>query len=338
MSVTETVAAQPTLLVVHAHPDDECLGTGGTLARYSAEGVKTVLVTATRGEEGEIHDPELTEEEARPRLGEIRTEELRRAVAHLGISELEFLGYRDSGMMGTPANEHPDNFHNANFDEAVGRLVAIVRRHRPQVMITYNEDGGYGHPDHLQCHKVTVAAYEAASDPTRYPDAGPAWEPSKLYAIAWSRENWRRLRDELKARGIEWPRGNDDEQQAQESSGEGDGEPIAPEALGQEPAATEGAAEAQAQAEEEEEWGQPESTISTFIDTIDHWRVVRDALREHRTQPVGFFLDLPEDLAPRVRAMDYFVLLRSRVDSSLPESDLFAGIRTGAAEAVAVTD
>jgi LmbE family N-acetylglucosaminyl deacetylase len=335
MGDTGTLAARPTLLVVHAHPDDECLGTGGTLARYSAEGVKTVLVTATRGEEGEIHDPNLTEDEARPRLGEIRTEELRRAVAHLGVTTLEFLGYRDSGMMGTPANEHPDNFHNANFDEAVGRLVAIVRRHRPQVMITYNEDGGYGHPDHLQSHKVAVAAYEAAGDPARYPDAGPAWEPSKFYAIAWSRENWRRLRDELKARGIEWPRGgSDDEEQAQAASAEG--EPVAPEALGQEPAAAEGTPAAQA--EEEEEWGQPESTISTFINTVDYWRVVRDALREHRTQPVGFFLDLPEDLAPRVRAMDYFVLLRSKVDSSLPEDDLFAGIRTAAPEAVAATD
>lgn len=338
MSVAETVLAPPTLMVVHAHPDDECLGTGGTLARYSAEGITTVLVTATRGEEGEIHDPNLTEEEARPRLGEIRTEELTRAVGHLGVSALEFLGYRDSGMMGTPANEHPDNFHNANFDEAVGRLVALIRRYRSQVLITYNEDGGYGHPDHLQSHKVTATAYDAAGDPARYPEAGEPWAPSKFYAIAWSRENWRRLRDELKARGIRWPRDNDEEQEAQPAaSAEGEGEPIAPEALGQEPAAEE-TAEAQQQSEEEEGWGQPESTISAFIDTVDYWRVVRDALREHRTQPVGFFLDLPEDLAPKVRAMDYFVLLRSRVDSSLPESDLFAGVQTAKPEAVAVTD
>jgi LmbE family N-acetylglucosaminyl deacetylase len=336
MSVNGTVLAPPTLMVVHAHPDDECLGTGGTLARYSAEGVNTVLVTATRGEEGEIHDPELTEEEARPRLGEIRTGELTRAVEHLGVTTLEFLGYRDSGMMGTPANEHPENFHNANFDEAVGRLVALMRKHRPQVVITYNEDGGYGHPDHLQCYKVTLAAFEAASDPVRYPEAGPTWEPSKFYAIAWSRENWRRLRDELKARGIAWPRDSDEEQEAQPArvDGQGEGEPIAPEALGQEAAAAEGTAEAQPQSEEEGEWGQPESTISAFIETVDYWRVVRDALREHRTQPVGFFLDLPEDLASKVRAMDYFVLLRSRVDSSLPESDLFAGIQTAVPEAV----
>jgi LmbE family N-acetylglucosaminyl deacetylase len=336
MSAIGTVIAPPTLLVVNAHPDDECLGTGGTLARYSAEGVNTVLVTATRGEEGEIHDPNLTEEEARPRLGEIRTEELRRAVAHLGLSTLEFLGYRDSGMMGTPSNEHPDNFHNANFDEAVGRLVALIRKHRPQVLITYNEDGGYGHPDHLQCHKVTVAAYEAAADPARYPDAGPAWAPSKLYAIAWSRENWRKLRDELKERGIKWP--GEEEQEAQPATAEGEGKPVAPEALGQEPAAAEGTPEAAQQAEEEEEWGQPESTISTFIDTGDYWRVVRDALREHRTQPVGFFLDLPEDLAAKVRAMDYFVIVRSNVDTPLPEDDLFAGIAVAAREAAAVSD
>jgi LmbE family N-acetylglucosaminyl deacetylase len=332
-----TNAAPLTLLVVHAHPDDECLGTGGLLARYSAEGINTVLVTATRGEEGEMHDPDRTEEEARPRMAEIRDEELRRAVAILGVKHLELLGYRDSGMIGTPANKHPDNFHNANFDEAVGRLVAIIRRHRPQVLVTYNEDGGYGHPDHLQCHKTTVAAFDAAGDPARYPDAGPAWEPQKLYAIAWSREAWRTLRDELAARGIKWPLDNNDEKQAEEAvAGDAEAAPVAPEALGQEPAAAETAAAQERQ--DEGEWGQPESEISTFIDTRDYWRTVHEALRQHRTQPVGFFLDLPEDLAALARSRDYFVLLRSRVDSVLPEDDIFAGIRAAAPEAVAATD
>jgi LmbE family N-acetylglucosaminyl deacetylase len=143
----------------------------------------------------------------------------------------------------------------------------------------------------------------------------------------------------LKERGIKWPgEEREEEQTAPAATAEGEGEPIAPEALGQEPAAAEGTPEAEQQSEEEEGWGQPESTISTFIDTIDYWRVVRDALREHRTQPVGFFLDLPEDIAPKVRAMDYFVILRSSVDTSLPEDDIFAGIRTATPEAVAVTD
>lgn len=309
-----------TLMVVHAHPDDECLGTGGTLARYSAEGVRTVLVTATKGEEGEIHDPDLNEEEARPRLAEIREEELRRAVAILGVTDLEFLGYRDSGMMGTPANEQPDNFHNADLEEAIGRLVRLIRHYRPQVLITYNEDGGYGHPDHLQCHRVTAAAYDAAADPARFPEAGPAWAVAKFYATAMSRERWRAFRDELKARGIEWPRGNDDEQQE----------------------AAEARAEREGQ-EEDEEWGQPEETITTFVDTATYGKVVRDALREHRTQPVFFFTRLPDDLAVRTGAMDYFVLLRSRVEAQRPESDIFAGLRDGVAAAegaqvVATTD
>ena len=327
MSAVPTAVAPPTLLVVHAHPDDECLGTGGTLARYAAEGVRTVLVTATRGDEGEIHDPTLTEEEARPRLGEIREGELRRAVAILGVDTLEFLGYRDSGMMGTPSNAHPDNFHNANFDEAVGRLVRIIRRDRPQVVVTYNEDGGYGHPDHLQSHKVTAVAFDAAGDPARYRDAGTPWAPSKFYAIAWSRENWRKLREELKARGIEWPIGRSDDDKPDDAATAADAEValVAPEALGQEPATADAAPVAQ-ERQEEEEWGQPESEISTFIDVRPYWRTVREALREHRTQPVGFFLDIPDDLAELSRAMDYFVLLRSNVDSQLPESDLFAGV------------
>ncbi len=325
MSTVATAAEPLTLLVVHAHPDDECLGTGGTLARYAAEGVRTVLVTATKGEEGEMHDPNLTEEDARPRMAEIREGELRRAVAILGLDTLEFLGYRDSGMMGTPANEHPDNFHNANFDEAVGRLVGIIRRDHPQVVVTYNEDGGYGHPDHLQSHKVTAAAFDAAGDPSRYPDAGAPWTPSKFYAIAWSRENWRKLREELKARGFEWPNRSNDDDKTQEAATDADATPVAPEALGQEPATAEAATAAQEQ-QEEEEWGQPESEISTFLDVSPYWRTVREALREHRTQPVGFFLDIPDDLAEMSRGMDYFILLRSNVDSQLPESDLFAGI------------
>ncbi|MGN6564653.1 MAG: PIG-L family deacetylase [Thermomicrobiales bacterium] len=293
-----------TLMAVHAHPDDECLGGGGVLAKYSAEGARTVLVTATGGEEGEIHDPDLTEEEARPRLKEIRAAELRRAVAVLGISDLEFLGYRDSGMVDTPANAHPANFHNADLDEATGRLVRLIRKYRPQVLITYNEDGGYGHPDHLQTHRVTAAAFDAAADPARYPEAGPAWAPAKLYAIAWSRERWRTVWAEMKARGLN-PNPQEDQNEEQE----------------------------QAQDDDEEEWGQAEETITAFIDTAAYWRTTREALRQHRTQPVQFFLNMPDDLAALARETEYFVLLRSRVETTRPEDDLFAGVRAGAAVA-----
>src|SRR5918997_5464174 len=139
--------AEPlTLMVIHAHPDDEVIGTGGIFARYAAEGVRTVLVTCTLGEEGEIVVPELDTPENHARLAEIRREELNESVKILSIGDLEILPYRDSGMVGRPSNEHPECFNQADRHEATGRLVSLVRKYRPQVLITYNEHGGYGHP------------------------------------------------------------------------------------------------------------------------------------------------------------------------------------------------
>jgi len=309
------------VLVVHAHPDDEGIGTGGLLARYAAEGTGTVLVTATLGEEGEIHDPTLVEEEARPRLAAIREEELRRAVAILGIGQLELLGYRDSGMIGTPSNDNPASFHLADPEEALGRLVRLIRQHRPQVLVTYTEKGGYGHPDHIKCHQLTVAAYDAAGDTGRFPEAGEPWTPSKLYATAWSREAWQALRDAMKERGI-WHEEQREERtaEAEERIEEQAGEPI------DEGAATATSA-ATAQPEEEDEEGQPDETITAFIDTGAYWQTARDSLREHRTQPLDFILKLPDDLAAQFYARDYFVLLAARVPTARPEDDLFAGIR-----------
>ncbi len=345
MSTPNDSDAPLTLMAVHAHPDDECFGTGGILPKYAAEGVRTVLVTATRGEEGEIHDPDLTEEEARPRLAEIRTEELRRAAAILNIGAQEFLGYRDSGMAGTPSNERADSFNKADLDEATGRLVRLIRRYRPQVLVTYNEDGGYGHPDHIQCHRVTMRAFDAAGDPARYPDAGPAWQPLKLYATAWSRERWREFRALLEERGIPWPFDREDDGVDDEPArGRGDRLPSRDR---QDPPAAEGAPEAvaatavappedaaqgpAADESQEEEWGQPEETITTFVDVREHWRARREALRQHRTQPVGFLLDLPDDLAELSGSTEHFILLRSRVSTERPEHDLFAGLRQEAA-------
>ncbi len=308
MTATDQAGQPLTLMIVHAHPDDECIGTGGTLPRYAAEGVRTVLVTATLGDEGEIHDPELDEAEARPRLAAIREGELRRATDLLGVGHLELLGYRDSGMVDTPSNADPANFHNADPDEAIGRVVRLIRHYRPQVLVTYNEDGGYGHPDHLQCHRVTAAAYEAAGDPARYPDAGPTWSPSKLYATAWSRERWEELRAEMKERGL----------------------PFGDEGAGEEPDEAEKSAAGDEAGAEEEAWGQPEATITAFIDTSEYWEAARDALRQHRTQPLDFFLKLPDDLLARVYGRDFFILLRSRVATTPPETDLFAGVRAAA--------
>ena len=194
-----------TLMVVHAHPDDEAIGTGGTFARYAAEGVRTVLVTCTLGEEGEIVVPEMDTEEEHVRLGETRLQELKAAVRILGIDALEILPYRDSGMIGRPSNEHPECFNKADPDEATERLVRLVRHYRPQVLVTYNEQGGYGHPDHLMAHAITVAAFGAAGDPARYPQAGAPWTPLKLYYIGFRRSLYLRAWEAMRDRGHPTP-------------------------------------------------------------------------------------------------------------------------------------
>ena len=158
-----------TLMVVHAHPDDESISTGGVLARYADEGLRTVLVTCTGGEVGEIADPGLATPET---LVEVRRRELEQACEILRVGKLHLLGYRDSGMMGTLDNAHPASFHQASLDEATARLVALVRREQPQVLVTYDKNGFYGHPDHIKAHQITAAAYEAAGDPARWPEAG----------------------------------------------------------------------------------------------------------------------------------------------------------------------
>jgi LmbE family N-acetylglucosaminyl deacetylase len=163
-----------TLMIVHAHPDDECISTGGIITKYSEEGVRVVLVTATRGEEGEIVVPELDLPQVRAQFGRFRTAELEEAAIILGVTNLEILGYRDSGMAGTESNNHPDCMHQADPDEVTGRLVKLVRHYKPQVLISYNEFGGYGHPDHIACHKATVAAFDTCS-------------PRKAVLSAWER-------------------------------------------------------------------------------------------------------------------------------------------------------
>ena len=174
-------------LFVHAHPDDETINNGVTMARYVAEGTQVTLLTCTLGEEGEVLVPELELLAAAEadQLGGYRIGELRAAMAALGVTDIRFLGgpgrYRDSGMMGTPANEHPRAFWNADLDEAVAHAVAVVREVRPQVVVTYDENGGYGHPDHIQAHRVAMGAVRAAADPAYRPDLGPAWDTPKVY-------------------------------------------------------------------------------------------------------------------------------------------------------------
>jgi len=147
-----------TLLLVHAHPDDEAISMGGVIMKAKARGHRVVLITATRGEVGEIYN--MDEAEGRPRLGEIRTQELKAAAEILGVDRQEFLGYRDSGMVDTADNRNPHSFHQAPLDEAAGKLAVFVREERPAVVVTYAEDGVYGHPDHVKAHHVTNAALD----------------------------------------------------------------------------------------------------------------------------------------------------------------------------------
>jgi N-acetyl-1-D-myo-inositol-2-amino-2-deoxy-alpha-D-glucopyranoside deacetylase len=176
-----------TLLLVHAHPDDEAISTGGVMMKAGADGHRVVLVTATRGEAGEIYnmDPEST----RPHLGEVRARELEAAARILGVNRGEFLDYRDSGMVGTPENDDPRSFHQAALDEAAGRLAGVLREERPDVVITYAEDGVYGHPDHIKAHFVTTAALDLL--------ARDGWTPTKLYYTAIPRSLMERFMSEM---------------------------------------------------------------------------------------------------------------------------------------------
>ena len=186
------------ILTVHAHPDDEASKGAPTLAMYAQQGVRTVLVCCTGGEEGDLQNPhlrepgqpfhDLTPEQEKATLAALRPLELQRSAEVIGFSEVVMLGYRDSGMPDSEANAHPDCFHQADLDEAVGRLVRVIREQRPQVIITYGDDQrGYPHPDHLKVHDISIPAFERAGDPSWYPELGEPWQPSKLYYSTWSK-------------------------------------------------------------------------------------------------------------------------------------------------------
>jgi mycothiol S-conjugate amidase len=185
------------ILTVHAHPDDEASKGAPTLAKYHAQGVHTVLVCCTGGEEGDLQNPTLREEgrpfhgltpeEERHLVASLRPAELALSAQVIGFDEVVMLGYRDSGMAESEPNLHPESFHQADIDEATGRLVGVIRRTRPQIIITYNDDQqGYPHPDHIRVHDISVLAFERAGDPNWYPELGEPYSPAKLYYTAWS--------------------------------------------------------------------------------------------------------------------------------------------------------
>jgi N-acetyl-1-D-myo-inositol-2-amino-2-deoxy-alpha-D-glucopyranoside deacetylase len=301
-------------MTVHAHPDDEVVFTGGLLARYAGEGLTTVLVMCTNGEEGEIHDPDLDPEAAKPHLGTIRRGELRCAIEHLDITHTEFLDYRDSGMAGTEPNANPACFHQADKDEAADRLVALVRRYRPQVLVTYDENGAYGHPDHIAANVITHRAFDRAGDPAYRPDLGEPFQPSKLYYTAWNEEGWKQARAMYLERGLKWPWEEEEQQDAEPERESGD----------EEARDAEAAAEAQPPA-----YVPP--PVTTRIDVRPWAAQKREAVLCHRTQfsADGLFRTMPEDIALVAWGEEHLSLVRPAMETETPleEDDLFAGLR-----------
>ncbi len=284
-------ARRGTLIAVHAHPDDECIPTGGILARYAAEGARTVLVTCTGGEVGEISDPALA---SPANLAEVRARELAESVRILRIARAVQLGYRDSGMAGTADNDNDASFHRADLEEATGRVVRVMREERPLVVVTYDENGGYGHPDHIKAHQVAVAAFHAAGDPARFPDAGPAWAPAKLYYAVFPRAAMTRFVERLKQAGIDAP------------FGPPEGE------------------------EERPRIGVDDDRVTTVIDVSAYLAQKRAALAAHRTQmgPESFFMRLPLELYGELASHEYFQLVAGQAGAE--EDDLFAGLQRAA--------
>ena len=307
-----------TFMTVHAHPDDESIGTGGVLARYADEGIRTVLVTCTGGEVGEIGDPTLATTD---NLAEIRERELRDACAILGVGDLELLGYRDSGMVGTADNEHPNAFARADLDVAIGTLVGLVRRHRPQVLVTYDENGFYGHPDHVNANRITVGAFALAGDPAAYPEQGlEPWQPTKLYYTAVPRSRMAEFGRRLAEHGIRQPMGEGtaDADEGDRVAAEGD--------------AVQAGAAAPVAVEESIPMGTPDELVTTYVDVSAWVERKRRALWAHATQmgPEVFFARMPPALFDELFATESFQLVESRVPTSVPEDDLFAGLREGA--------
>lgn len=282
---------QPVIMTVHAHPDDESSKGAPTIAKYLSMGARTVLVSCTGGEEGSILNPAMDTEEVRADITKVRTAELDLAAKVIGYEIVERLGYRDSGMPGSEANANPDSFWQASLDEAVGRLVALIRRYRPHVLVTYPDDQrGYEHPDHLRVHDISVPAFEKAGDASAYPELGEPWEPLKLYYSVWSRKRMVATHEKFLELGLESPYTE---------------RFLNPTRVDQ------------------------DHRITTYV-PIDGFQYARtEGLLAHATQvdPTSpFWFGLPEEVSNQIHPFDDYILAQSRVETELPESDLFAGI------------
>ena len=279
------------LLCVRPHPDDESSATGGLLALYAHRGRRTAVVTCTGGEEGEIVDPEMVYDEVFPRLREIREQELRAACAVLRVSELRLLGFRDSGMAGAPTNAHPEAFSSIPLDVAALRLALHLRELRPRAIVTENAGGGYGHPDHIRCHEVTLRGWELAADPSA-PLPGKPWQAPRLYELAAVSEGWLDIADHMRQLGLD-------------------------------PAPLEAMIERRRERVPDT---RPED-CTVALDVSDYAEIQRQALLCHRSQiqPDTFFMKLPSEIRRRAFATCYLVRRHPRPHPDERDLDLIEG-------------
>jgi N-acetyl-1-D-myo-inositol-2-amino-2-deoxy-alpha-D-glucopyranoside deacetylase len=287
------------MLLVHAHPDDETINNGATMAQYVADGVHVTLVTCTLGEEGEVLVPELLHlgADQDDALGQHRVNELAVAMEALGVRDHRFLGgagrYRDSGMMGLPTNDRPGCFWQADLDEAAGLLADVIHEVRPQVVVTYDENGGYGHPDHIQAHRVAMRAVELAAVAAE--TGASSWDVAKVYWCAvpesWIRDGLRRLREA-----------------GDETAFEG----LDPD--GDLPMAT------------------PDDLVTTKVDATDHVEAKLAAMRAHATQIAvdGPFFAMSNNLGNEVWGVEHYRLVKGTPggdrDADGRETGLFGGL------------
>lgn len=285
------------LMAVHAHPDDESSKGAAAMARYVHEGVDVLVVTCTGGERGSILNPAMDRPDVLANMSAIRAAEMDRAREILGVSQ-SWLGFVDSGLPeGDPLPPLPEGcFALMPTDEAAGALVAQIRAFRPHVITTYDEKGGYPHPDHIKTHEVSVVAFDAAGDPDRYPDAGPPWTPRKLYYnMTFTKDRILAIHDALEARGLESPYADwmDNWDDRQDMSGR----------------------------------------VTTRVPCGEWFEIRDEALLAHATQvdPTGRWFAIPLDVQREIWPTEDYELAKSTVPAELPEDDLFAGLRNLAA-------
>ncbi|HTJ34982.1 MAG TPA: mycothiol conjugate amidase Mca [Dactylosporangium sp.] len=289
------MSEQLRLMAVHAHPDDESSKGAAAMAKYVAEGVDVLVVTCTGGERGSVLNPKLDRPEIWENIAEIRRAEMDRAREILGVRQ-EWLGYVDSGFPeGDPLPPLPEGcFGLVDPEVAAEPLVALIRKFRPHVITTYDENGGYPHPDHVMTHKISMVAFEAAGDASRFPEAGEPWQPLKLYYnMGWSRARIQLLHEAmLETTGespyTEWMKNWDDQDRPD-----------------------------------------PSERVTTRVPCGEFFETRDDALRAHATQvdPDGFWFAVPLNLQQKIWPTEDFELAKSFVESSAPEDDLFAGVR-----------